>query len=114
MRALADPWRRSVALAVALVAAGFVAILIAWVGVSATLSIPAQVSFAVSGGMGGFALAGAGLALFDIQRRRYDAAADRRDLVAFVDELSELAELVAARQVPTLPTARRRRALRAR
>jgi uncharacterized membrane protein YdfJ with MMPL/SSD domain len=96
--ALRDPWRRSMALATALVVAGFIAIVIAWVGVAATRVIPTQVAFAVSGGMGGFALVGTGIALFEIQRRRHSAAEQRRDFAAFASELQDLAELIAARR----------------
>lgn len=103
---------RTSALAVGLVVAGFVAIVVAWIGVSATLTIPTQVAFAVSGGIGGFALVGAGAALLEIQRRRFDAAGDRRDLTTFASELTDIAELVAARRRPAPP--RRRRILKAR
>lgn len=116
MSLLTDPWRRSIALAVGLVVAGLVAITVAWLGVSATLSVPAQVSFAVSGGIGGFALAGAGLALFDVQRRRYDAAVERHELARLTEGLTDIAELVAARHLrrDTPKPARRRRVLQAR
>jgi hypothetical protein len=113
MNPLLDPWRRSTALAAALVAGGFVAIAVAWVGTSATLSIPTQVAFAVSGGIGGFALVGAGIALLEVQRRRYAAAVERRDLAGLAAELGEVAELVARRRA-TSPRPRRRRVLRAR
>ena len=96
--ALRDPWHRSMALATSLVVAGFVAIVIAWVGVAAERVVPTQVAFAVSGGMGGFALVGTGIALFEIQRRRYAAAEQRRDFAAFAGELQDLAELIAERR----------------
>jgi len=88
---------RTSVIAVGLVVAGFVAITIAWVGVSATVVIPTQVAFAVSGGMGGFALVGTGAAILETQRRRHAAAVDRRDLMAFSAELADVAELLAAR-----------------
>jgi len=113
-----DPWRRSVALAGGLVLAGFVAIALAWVGVSATRSVPEQVAFAVSGGMGGLALAGTGAALFDIQRRRLATAEERRDFAGFAERLAGIAESIAARGavVPPAPAprSRRRAPLRAR
>jgi hypothetical protein len=106
-----DPYRRSIALAVVLVVAGFGVIAVAWVGVADTVIIPTQVAYALSGGFGGFALLGTGLALLEVQRRRHAAAQGNRDLVAFASELGELAELIAAsRARPT----RRRRVLRAR
>lgn len=111
MTALTDPWRRSVMFAAALVTSGFIAILAAWAGVAGTLSIPTQVSSAVSGGLGGVALAGTGLTLLDVQRRRYEAAEDQRDLSAFAAELTELAQLIAAKN-RTPPVANRRRSSR--
>ena len=109
-----DPWRRSVALAVGLVAGGFAAIVVAWVGVATTLSVPEQVAFAASGGLGGFALAGAGLALLNVQRRRMEAALERRDLETLATELTELAELIAEKRTVRGDPPRRRRVLRAR
>jgi len=95
---LTDPWRRSRALAVGLVAGGFVAIVVAWAGMSAAVSVPEQVAFASSGGFGGVALTGAGLALLDVQRRRMEAAIERHDLDAVATELTEIAELIAERR----------------
>ena len=112
MSVLLDAWRRSTALAAVLVVAGFVAITIAWVGVSTTVVVPTQVAFAVSGGIGGFALVGAGVALLEVQRRRYGAAEERRDLVRFANDLGDVAELIAERRAPR--PRRRRRVLRAR
>lgn len=115
MNVVLDTWRRSVVAAAALVVAGFAAITIAWVGVSATLVVPTQVAFAVSGGMGGFALVGAGIALLEVQRRRYAAAEERRDVAGFAAELGDIAELLARRRPsPPAPRPRRRRVLRAR
>ena len=101
MIALRDPWRRSIVLAAVLVVAGFVAIVIAWVGVAATRVVPTQVAFAVSGGMGGFALVGTGIALLEVQRRRHAMAVARRDLATFAGELRDLAELIAERRAPS-------------
>jgi peptidoglycan/LPS O-acetylase OafA/YrhL len=115
MTALAtDPWRRSMALAGGLVAGGFVAIAVAWVGVSGAPSVPEQVAFAVSGGFGGIALTGAGLALLDVQRRRMEAALERRDFDAFATDLTEIAELIAARRTARHDAPVRRRVVRER
>ena len=114
MSLLFDPFRRSVALAIVLIAAGFIAITVAWVGVSATFAVPTQVAFTLSGGFGGFALAGAGLAMLEIQRRRYSSAQERRDLVDFAADLGDIAELLAARRVASATPRPRRRVLRAR
>jgi hypothetical protein len=63
--------------------------------VAATVVIPTQVAFAVSGGMGGFALIGSGVALLEIQRRRYAAAEQRRDLATFAADLTDVADRIA-------------------
>ena len=102
---------RSLVLAVVLIVAGFVALGVAWAGVADTVIIPTQVAYATSGGFGGFALLGTGIALLEVQRRRRGAAQDRRDLATFAAELGDVAELIAAAR--TQPT-RRRRVLRAR
>ena len=112
MSALLDAWHRTTAVAAALAVAGFVGIVIAWVGVSATLVVPTQVAFAVSGGMGGLGLIGAGVALLEVQRRRYAAAEERRDIARFASELGDIAELIANQRPAAAP--RRRRVLRAR
>ena len=101
---------RTTALAIGLVVAGAVAIAIAYVGVAATLVVPTQVAFAVSGGIGGLALVGAGVALHEVQRRRHDAAEAHRDLSRFASELVDVAELLAQRRARPA----RRRVLRAR
>jgi hypothetical protein len=103
---------RTTLLGVALLAAGLAGITIAWIGVSATLIVPTQVAFAVSGGIGGVALAGAGVALLLVQGRRYAAATERRDLARFSTELADVAELLATRRAR--PARRRRRVLTAR
>ena len=111
MRVRLDAWHRSTLLAAVLTVAGFVGIAIAWVGVSATLVVPTQVSFAVSGGIGGFALVGAGIAVLEVQRRRYAAAEERRDIAGLAAELGDVAELLARRRTPP-PASRSRRARR--
>jgi hypothetical protein len=108
-----DAYQRSVALGAVLVAAGFVAIGVAWMGVADTVIIPTQVAYALSGGFGGLALLGTGIALLEVQRRRMAAAQDRRDLADFAAELGDVAELIAAAHAQPAP-ARRRRVLRAR
>ena len=116
LAALRDPYRRSLLVAGALVVAGAGAIVAGWIGVSGTLIVPTQVAFAVSGGMGGFGLAGAGLALVEVQRRRHAAALDRAELAGLAAELGDLAELIVRRgsAAPRAPRRRRRAPLQAR
>ena len=109
-----DAYQRSVALAVVLAVAGFVAIGVAWFGVPGTLIIPTQVAYAMSGGFGGLALLGTGIALLEVQRRRLASAQDRRDLAAFAAELGDVAELIAVARTRPEPEPRRRRVLKAR
>ena len=112
MRSLRDPWARSVVLAAVLVGAGFVALGVAAVGASRALAIGEQVAFLVSGGMGGIAVAGTGLALLVIQRSRRTAAEEREELAVAAAHLGAIAEGIAARRLN--PPRRRRRVLRAR
>lgn len=104
MTFLRDPWRRSIVLAAAIAASGLVALAIGAAGVRGSLSVPEQVSFAMSGGIGGAALTGAGLALLDIQRRRYESAQERHQLGAIATELGEIAELLATRRAAAVAT----------
>lgn len=112
MRPLSDPWVRSIVLAVALVVAGFVSLGAASVGASGAVSVAEQVPFVVSGGFGGIALAGTGLALLRVQGSRRAAAEDRAELAAVATQLGAIAEGIAARR-PTPPRPARR-VLRAR
>lgn len=74
-------------LAFVLVAAGLGFVAFAWRGAAALLAVPLQLPYAISGGLGGLALIGLGLAVFDIQVARRDRARDRDDL----DELTAAA-----------------------
>lgn len=102
MRTFTDARRRSIALAGIMVVGGLTASSLAWRGVADTLSVAEQVPFALSGGVAGVSLVGTGLALLNIQRRRYEAAEERRDLRAFATALVECAELLAARRTDAM------------
>ena len=93
-----DPWRRSMAVAVGLVVAGIGSLLIAWLGIDSAHDVPEQLGFGMSGGVGGVALVGAGLALIDVQRRRWESAVERDAFDAFASELGEIADRIAARR----------------
>ena len=81
---------------------GIGAIAYAWYGSARTIYVPLQLPEVVSGGIGGLALIGVGLALFDVQLGRRDAAHERRlnddlldetaNLVALAPKLREIAE----------------------
>jgi hypothetical protein len=98
-----DPWRRTVAVAVLLVVAGLVAVGAAWSGAAATHAVPEQVAFAFSGGAGGLALVGTGLALVDIPRRRLVSARDSVAVAEMTAELTDLAERIASAKLRTAP-----------
>jgi hypothetical protein len=86
-------------LAMALVGMGFVFLGFTWSSVAALLTVPLQLPFIVSGGFGGIALIGLGLAVLAIQTNRFDRARDRDD----IDELIE----AAARLLPADDSKRR-------
>jgi uncharacterized membrane protein HdeD (DUF308 family) len=69
--------------AAGLVLAGFVAFALGWRGAAATLDVPVQVPYIVSGGLVGLALIVAGVVLVLVQLGRREAA-DERELVAGV------------------------------
>ncbi len=69
---------------------GLVAIIAAWYGTAGTLYVAFQVPLLVSGGLGGLALIGAGLALVHIQMGRRDAALEQRLTGDVIDEIALL------------------------
>ena len=78
-----DQVTASVWVAAVLVVAGFVAFALGWRGAAATLDVPVQVPYLVSGGLAGLALILAGVVLVIVQLGRREAA-DERELVADV------------------------------
>lgn len=83
-RVLADPFRRSLALAVLMIAGGFVAIFIAYRGVARSVIVAVQLPYLISGGVGGVALILTGAGIIGIQTSRYWNARERQwlDLIA--------------------------------
>jgi hypothetical protein len=73
--------------------AGFVVVLVTWYGAAGTLFVAFQVPLLVSGGLGGLALIGVGLALVHIQVRRRDAALEQRMTGDVLDEIAMLMAL---------------------
>jgi hypothetical protein len=76
---------------IGLVVAGFVALAFGWRGTARAAYVPLQVPELVSGGVGGLALIGVGLALFDVQTARRDAAREQRLIDEALDHLAALA-----------------------
>jgi hypothetical protein len=100
---LRDPALPGFALMAGLVLAGFGAMVFAWYGVAKIIYVPLQFPRALSGGIGGLALVGVGVALFDLQNARRNAA---RETQLTDDVLDEIAHLVAL--APKLKRKRRR------
>ena len=90
---LRDPSLPGLVLMAGLVLGGFGAIAYAWFGAARTLYVPLQLPEVLSGGLGGIALIGVGLALFDVQLGRRDAARDKRLTDDTLDEMAELVTL---------------------
>lgn len=79
--------------AVGLVVLGILAIAAAWRGAAATLFVPTQVAFGISGGLGGLLLVSLGLALLRSLARQIAQAehAHRREqLLDAIDRVNEL------------------------
>jgi hypothetical protein len=90
---LRDPALPGFALMVALVLGGFGAIAYAWYGAARTAYVPLQLPEIVSGGIGGIALIGVGLALFTTQLDRRDAAREKRLTDETIDEMAGVVAL---------------------
>jgi hypothetical protein len=93
VRFLRDPALTGLVLMLALVAGGFVAVVLGWRGAARAAYVPLQVPALVSGGFGGLALIGVGVALFDLQQSRRRAAREQRLLDDTLDELAHLMPL---------------------
>jgi hypothetical protein len=91
-----DPWLVSVGVLAAAVATGFVAMVLAWRGAAARISVADQVPYVVSGAMGGLALVAFALAVLVVQVRRRTEALRRADLARVRAAVAELAMEVRA------------------
>ena len=74
----------------ALIIGGFTMIGMGWHGGAATLFVPSQVAFGVSGGMAGLGLIGTGLGVLLIQMTRLATARRSRDMQVIVAETVEV------------------------
>lgn len=97
-RVLRDPRVSTTLGLAALVVAGLLMVSQGWRGAAATLFVPYQVPYLVSGAVAGVALAGAGLALLRVHLDRTEAAQERRETAALQREvLRMLADVVRER-----------------
>ena len=87
---LRDPAMPGLILMGALIAAGFLILLLTWAGAAGTLYVPLQMPHIVSGGLGGLALIGLGGGLLYLQRGRRDDATHRRLTDELIDEAAAL------------------------
>lgn len=77
---LKDPRISTLLVLAATVAAGLGLIILGYRGAAATLIVPFQVPFLVSGAIAGLALVGSGLLLLSVHLDRVEAAEERRQL----------------------------------
>jgi hypothetical protein len=87
----------------AVVVVGFTLIGQGYRGVAATLFVPFQVPFLMSGAVAGLALVGAGLALLNAHLDRTEAAEERRNLVELQRETMQVLTLTSQRAPEDLP-----------
>jgi hypothetical protein len=78
--------------AVGMIVASFAAFVLAWRGSASTLSVPVQLSYLLSGGLGGLCLLIAGSALLNVQLSRWWAARERQGLDVVLNEARETLE----------------------
>jgi hypothetical protein len=91
----------------ALVVAGFVALVLAWIGVSGTLNVGTQVAYAASGGIGGLALVISGAGLFFSHVGRWAAAREDASLERVIAAASHIDRSTDGKSKGAPPTTRR-------
>lgn len=95
---LKDPRVSTTAVLAAAVLGGLALLGLGWRGAAATLLVPFQVPYLVSGAAVGLALAGSGLALLSVHIDRVEAAEERRQLAELQRDALRLLALAAARR----------------
>jgi hypothetical protein len=85
-----DPAIRAAALLVLGCVAGFLAMGLAWRGAARTFSVPVQIPWVVSGGIGGLAMIGASLGFLTVHAERRRAAVRRARLEGILQDASEV------------------------
>jgi hypothetical protein len=90
---LRDPAFPGLVMMATIAIAGAVSIYFGWRAVARTIYVPLQLPALVSGGIGGLALIGLGLFLFDLQMSRRDLARERKHNADLLDEIASLVTL---------------------
>ena len=85
-----DEFRGSVAVLIALLVIGFVAIAIGWRGVAASAIVSVQLPYAISGLFGGIAVVGFAGGLLSVQLARRREAEERAELARVVTAAADL------------------------
>lgn len=98
-RRVAEPIVISVGFATLLVLAGFVAIGLSWKGAAATLLVPVQMAYFVSGSLGGIALILLGTGVLHTQGLRWIEARQRLEIERTVREAERLLREIHALRV---------------
>lgn len=70
----------------ALIVAGFVMVVLSWKGAAATLFVPTQVAYGMSGGLAGLSLVGIGLTVLNVHFKRLTSVNRSRDLDEIVTQ----------------------------
>ena len=91
-----------VSVGVLLVAAGFIAMFLAWNGAAGKDFVQGQVPYLISGGLVGLALVGSGLTVINVQARR----ADQAELLNRLETMFEIRDAEIKEAIA--PAARRR------
>ena len=85
-----DPVFVTLVVGIVLVVGGFLAFILGWRGAAGTLSVPLQLPYLVSGGIGGIALVAMGLALVNLASARRETARELAKLQSLVDEAARV------------------------
>lgn len=90
LRRARTPFGVGVIAGVALLAAGFGAVVFGWRGTARSLVVPLQIPYLISGALAAIGFIGAGAMLLNTQWERLSDAEERRAIGAMIDEAALL------------------------
>jgi hypothetical protein len=93
VRLLRDPALPGLLLMAAMVLVGFGALFLGWRGAARTIYVPLQLPHIASAALGGLALIGLGIGLFDMQMDRRNVAREQELTDEILDEVAALVAL---------------------